>query len=116
MAGEWSAATPFGPRTRSHGTEGTTIVGNTALARGIAERVLRCPEVLGLSPLPGRGDDPPTGVVVTRDSVEIRVRARRDRPLPLVAAQIQAAIGQLVSGHSVRLYIDGADTTRDVPF
>ncbi|MFC7328096.1 hypothetical protein [Marinactinospora rubrisoli] len=91
---------------------------DTALARGIAERVLRCPEVLEMCPLPG--DDghagPTTGVVVTSDSIEIRVRARRDRPLPLVAAQIQAAVGQLVPGHSLRLYIDGSDSTHDLPF
>ncbi|MBX6386055.1 MAG: hypothetical protein IRZ07_24290 [Microbispora sp.] len=80
-------------------------------ARRIADRVLSCPDVAGLSRgpfgvvatyLPG-GLVP--GVAVRDDAVEIDIVARYGRPLPEVADLVRDAIGDLAGGRRVDVTI-----------
>ena len=82
-----------------------------ALAEPVAEAVLACPSVAGLSPgpfgsvgtyLPGRRI---AGVRITDDQVTVRVVARM-RPLRTIEAEIRAAVGALVPGLPVNLGVD----------
>lgn len=80
-------------------------------ARRIAERVLSCPDVAGLSRgpfgavatyLPG---DLVPGVAVRDDVIEVHVVARYGRPFPEVAELIRDAIGDLAAGRRMDVAI-----------
>lgn len=84
-------------------------------ARAIAERVLACPGVAGLSGgpfgtvatyLPG---ERLTGVAVHDHGVDIAVVARFGDPLPAVADEIRLLVGDLVDGRPVNVTIDDLD-------
>ncbi|GAA4214529.1 Asp23/Gls24 family envelope stress response protein [Microbispora amethystogenes] len=86
-------------------------------ARRIAERVLSCPDVAGLSRgpfgavatyLPG---DLVPGVAVRDDVIEVHVVARYGRPLPEVAELIRDAIGDLAAGRRTDVAIADVVTT-----
>ncbi|MEU8176925.1 hypothetical protein AB0C14_28965 [Microbispora hainanensis] len=86
-------------------------------ARRIADRVLSCPDVAGLSRgpfgvvatyLPG-GLVP--GVAVRDDVIEVDIVARYGRPLPEVADLVRDAIGDLAGGRKVDVTI--ADVVTD---
>ncbi|WP_307801150.1 hypothetical protein [Microbispora triticiradicis] len=88
-----------------------------APARRIAERVLSCPDVAGLSRgpfgavatyLPG---DLVPGVAVRDDVIEVHVVARYGRPLPEVAELIRDAIGDLAAGRRMDVAIAGLVTS-----
>ncbi len=85
------------------------------LADRIAAAVTGCPDVAGLTQIPGspvathlRGRTV-SGVAVRPAAVEICVVARYGPPLPQVAAQIRQAVAPLVPGRVVDVVI--ADIT-----
>ncbi|MFI7027107.1 Asp23/Gls24 family envelope stress response protein [Microbispora rosea] len=108
-------AAPEGPaRERDAGAEASE---REVSARGIADRVLSCPDVADLSRgpfgvvathLPG-GLVP--GVAVRDDAIEVDIVARYGRPLPEVADLVRDAIGDLAGGRRVDVTI--ADVVTD---
>ncbi|GAA3736831.1 hypothetical protein HDA32_005516 [Spinactinospora alkalitolerans] len=79
------------------------------LPRDIAEQVLRVPEVVAVVPCPRA-----TGAAADGEApLEIHVRARRDRPLPVVAAAIQAVLAE--SGHRITVRLDPVDEIVEWP-
>jgi hypothetical protein len=86
-----------------------------ALAEPIAAAVLACPAVSRLSAgpfgtvgthLPGRRV---TGVAITDTAVTVRVVAR-PVPVPVLEAQVRAAVAGLLPGLPVHLGVDDLDT------
>jgi uncharacterized alkaline shock family protein YloU len=84
---------------------------NGEVAKRVAERVLSCPDVAGLSGGPFGavatylpGDSVP-GVAVRDDEIEVHVVAWYGRPLPAVAAAVREAIGDLAGGRRVDVTI-----------
>ncbi|WP_311922277.1 hypothetical protein [Microbispora sp. H10836] len=86
-------------------------------ARRLADRVLSCPDVAGLSRgpfgvvatyLPG---GQVAGVAIRDDAIEVDVVARYGRPLPEVADLVRDAIGGLAGGRRVDVTI--ADVVTD---
>lgn len=86
-----------------------------ALADRIAAAVTRCPDVAGLTQIPGMPvatylpGRTVSGVAVRSEEVEICVVARIGPPLPQVAAQVRQAVEPLVPGRVVDVVI--ADIT-----
>ncbi|MBE1531016.1 hypothetical protein [Actinomadura algeriensis] len=82
-----------------------------ALAARIAERVLACDGVAGLTAGPHgrvatyRAGPPFAGVAVRDGVVEVGVVARYGRPLPLVAEDVRGAVRPLSEGRSVDVLI-----------
>lgn len=91
-----------------------TLDGVAELAERVAAAVTRCPDVAGLTELPGRPVATylpgwtVSGVAVRPAEVEICVVARYG-PLPQVAAQVRQAVEPLVPGRVVDVVI--ADIT-----
>jgi uncharacterized alkaline shock family protein YloU len=81
------------------------------LADLIAAAVTGCPDVAGLTQVPGRPvatylpGRTVSGVAVRPAEVEICVVARYGRPLPQVAEQIRQAVEPLVPGRAVDVVI-----------
>ena len=82
-----------------------------ALAARIAERVLACDGVAGLTAGPHgrvatyRAGPPFAGVAVRAGVVEVGVVARYGRPLPLVAQDVRGAVRPLSEGRTVEVLI-----------
>ena len=89
--------------------------GVAGLADRIAAAVTRCPDVAGLTQIPGRPvatylpGRTVSGVAVRPAEVEVCVVARYGLPLPLVAAHVRQAVEPLVPGRVVDVVI--ADIT-----
>ena len=89
--------------------------GVAELADRIAAAVTRCPDVAGLTQLPGMPvatylpGRTVSGVAVRPAEVEVCVVARYGPPLPQVAAQVRQAVEPLVPGRVVDVVI--ADIT-----
>jgi hypothetical protein len=89
------------------------------LADRIAAAVTRCPDVAGLTQIPGMPvatylpGRTVSGVAVRSAEVEICVVARIGPPLPQVAAQVRQAVEPLVPGRVVDVVI--ADVTTPQP-
>jgi hypothetical protein len=81
------------------------------LADRIAAAVTRCPDVAGLTQMPGMPvatylpGRTVSGVAVRPAEVEICVVARYGPPLPQVAAQVRRAVEPLVPGRMVDVVI-----------
>lgn len=92
-----------------------TLDGVAELADRIAAAVTRCPDVAGLTQIPGMPvatylpGRTVAGVAVRSAEVEISVVARFGLPLPQVAAQVRQAVEPLVPGRVVDVVI--ADIT-----
>jgi hypothetical protein len=92
-----------------------TLDGVAELADQIAAAVARCPDVAGLTQVPGMPvatylpGRTVSGVAVRPAEVEISVVARYGPPLPQVAAQVRQAVEPLVPGRVVDVVI--ADIT-----
>jgi uncharacterized alkaline shock family protein YloU len=92
-----------------------TLDGVAELADRIAAAVTRCPDVAGLTQIPGMPvatylpGRTVSGVAVRSAEVEICVVARYGPPLPQVAAQVRQAVEPLVPGRVVDVVI--ADIT-----
>lgn len=86
-----------------------------ALADQIAEAVTRCPDVAGLTEVPGipvatyLPGRTVSGVAVRAGEVEVSVVARYGRPLREIAGQVRLAVAPLVPGRVVDVVI--ADIT-----
>ena len=92
-----------------------TLDGVAELADRVAAAVTRCPDVAGLTQIPGMPvatylpGRTVSGVAVRPAEVEICVVARYGPPLPQVAAQVRQAVEPLVPGWVVDVVI--ADIT-----
>lgn len=92
-----------------------TLDGVAELADRVAAAVIRCPDVAGLTQIPGMPvatylpGRTVSGVAVRPAEVEICVVARYGPPLPRVAAQVRGAVEPLVPGRAVDVVI--ADIT-----
>jgi uncharacterized alkaline shock family protein YloU len=92
-----------------------TLDGTAGLADRIAAAVTSCPDVAGLTQVPGMPvatylpGRTVSGVAVRPAEVEICVVARYGPPLPQVAAQVRQAVEPLVPGRVVDVVI--ADIT-----
>jgi hypothetical protein len=91
------------------------------LADRIAAAVIRCPDVAGLTQVPGMPvatylpGRTVSGVAVRSAEVEICVVARYGPPLSQVAAQVRRAVEPLVPGRVVDVVIGDITSTRARP-
>jgi len=91
------------------------------LADRIAAAVTRCPDVAGLTQIPGMPvatylpGRTVSGVAVRSAEVEICVVARIGPPLPQVAAQVRQAVEPLVPGRVVDVVIADITTPQARP-
>ena len=92
-----------------------------ALADRIAAAVTRCPDVAGLTQVPGMPvatylpGRTVSGVAVRSAEVEICVMARYGPPLPQVAEQVRRAVEPLVPGRVVDVVIGDITSPRARP-
>ena len=82
------------------------------VARGMAEAVAGCPDVVALStggfgtlqtPVPGGRV---RGVAVRDDHVEVGVVVRFGRPIPDITAEIRALLAPMAVGRAVHVYVE----------
>jgi len=91
------------------------------LADRIAAAVTRCPDVAGLTQIPGMPvatylpRRTVSGVAVRSAEVEICVVARYGLPLPEVAAQVRQAVEPLVPGRVVDVVIADITSAQEPP-
>ncbi|GAA3005341.1 hypothetical protein [Streptosporangium longisporum] len=84
-----------------------------ALARGMADAVRRCPDVVDLSGGPFGtvatympGEMMP-GVALREDEVEVSIVVRLGRPLPEIAEEVRAAVASMAGDRPVNVHIGG---------